>query len=659
MNDLHSYLDYHIKHKNIKQVSREYTLADGSSFKIDDYSPTAGNDDRFYDKYGYDTLLKRGTACIHTENMADAWLFGLPKFGYATEETKEGALRWYFAEKENGECGHIAFLEDMKHIVIGSKNVHIPFSIQHFSEDLNLYVRLNEERLTYAIRIAKLFQDMCWHPKFIEYMAQTGTVMIMEAIFNNHIVHYDTVGYKVTSFVKQGKVIPLNKVQEVCAVYDLPLVDINVATTTQEYDTLCLRYTQDSGGARDTEGAVVYKEDADGNMSLYKLKNPEYVAKRAARELIKKRATKAQWMERMLNLHVVVHESLLDKLFKFYLWMLKYHPRYTSDFVQDNFAILWKTFTTMVCESDAALNEEELLPDARNTVATVIGFIGIPGCGKTTLSRTLAEFLSRLGEKVVRVNQDEMSHNRKQFIRELDRLEDKFNQHGYIIIDKVNHTPFLRSDIEDRFTNVKWFVFQHENMVDMCLQRIRDRGIYHPTLVYSYKTREILERFHAEMCECSRGIPIDMAETREQQLQVVLQHIQKELNPGYTSRLPSKVIPYANILYWKIDLPYDLHVTLAYKPSATDTDELIPHFGKEVEIEVEYVARTSDVHVAKLKPIPFLEKYCRNRFPHITLWTAEGVAPVLANTILENDLGEKEYVEDMKYVGIVTVELKR
>jgi hypothetical protein len=201
-------------------------------------------------------------------------------------------------------------------------------------------------------------------------------------------------------------------------------------------------------------------------------------------------------------------------------------------------------------------------------------------------------------------------------------------------------------------------------MVTECLERVKNRGIHHPTLVYSHKTKAILERFHSELSEPSDSLKIDMRDSTETQLKKVLTTVgiscddEKLRMALVVPKSKNPVMP-KKLLYWKIDIQGDKHVTLAYKPSAEDTKRLMPFFGQEVEVVVEYILRTSKVHVARVCNTPFLQEYCKNKHPHITLWTADGVETVEANEALELDFGEKEYVTNMSYKGIVTVEVKK
>lgn len=649
------YLQKHIEQKEVKRVSRQYILADGLTVTVDDYS-AIGNDDTFYNKYGYDTELRRGTACIQA-NGREQWLFGLPKFGYDTEEigqSKEGGTIWYFTEKENGECGHVAFLDE-EHIIVGSKNVHIVLGLNAYEKDLEMYQALAETRLEYALRIATLLKHQGWNASLREYMVRERIVMVFEALFNNHIVYYDNETYRVTAFVQDGIVLSPILTTRMCSMYQLPIVNIVVASTEEEYKQCCQLFTCCE---RDSEGAVIYKE-AMGRVRLFKLKHPVYVAKRAARELIKRRASKQQWTDRMQQLHVDADEQLLLELYKFYLWLLHNIPDYSAEEIQNRFAIMWKEFQDLGCPS-----LPDIVKDDRNTTVHVIGFVGIPGSGKSTLSKALERCLLKKGLSVVRVNQDELCKNRKQFVSRLQQLS-KTQNGGYILVDKVNHTSHLRKDIELLFVNVSWVVFEcgNDDMIQVCMERIRDRGIYHPSLVYSYKTREVLTRFHSELQPpCGDNVhTINMHDSVLDQLRHLSSCVKVGVDPAFVELSVKKgVSAVPTILYWKIDLPNGKHVTLVYQPTKEDTEALLPHFGDEVDVDVEYILNTERVRVASVMKTPFLEKYCKNVYPHITLWTAEGVKPFEANAAFTSPSAVKECVASNESIfkGIITVEIK-
>lgn len=647
-----SYLDHHVATKEVKKIHRQYILSDGFHVEIDDYS-AVGNDDAFYNKYGYGTILRRGTVCVHA-NGQEHWLFGLPKFGYDTLDTKTGedGTTWYFTTKENGECGHVAFLDDT-HVIIGSKNVHIVLGLGSYDDDLKMYCCLNETRLEYAIRIARLLQNQLWNASLVGYMLRERLVIIIEALFNNHIVFYGAEGYRVTAFVRHGDVLSPMLTARLCSMYQLPIVEMMVASNQDEYDVCSKMFTQCD---QDSEGAVVYKQSSSGKVELFKVKHPVYVAKRAARELIKRRASKQRWNDRMNDLHVHVEGKLLNELYCFYLWLLHTLPTYTADDIQDRFAILWKEY-----QDAGSPVFPDIVKDDRNTSVHVIGFVGIPGCGKSTISKAFECGLSKKGMNVTRINQDELCKNRKQFLARLQQLS-QTQKEGYILVDKVNHTPHLRKDVEMLFANVTWVVFDagQDDIVELCMERIRHRGIYHPSMVYSQKTREVLNRFREEMQTPSgeNVCTLKMQDPIIVQLHHLYANMGIEPDLECTITATNKTIP--SVLYWKIDLSNGKHVTLVYQPSSEDTKALLPYFGKDVEVHVEYILKTDRVRVASVRKTPFLDEHCKNVYPHITLWTADGVKPFEANAAFTSPTAIRENVsiEESVYKGIITVELK-
>lgn len=637
---MENYLSLHIKNKQIKKITKKYVLADGLEVQVFDYSPI-GFDDRFYDKYGYDTLLKRGTAYIQTKNKG-VWLLGLPKFGYIDDNSPKTPI-WYFTEKENGECAHVAFL-DHDHIVIGSKNVHIVFCRDPtmYACDMKMYEALSEPRLEYAIRIAKMLEGYEWNSDIIDQMHRNHMTMVLEVMFNNHIVYYPEEKWCVTAFTQDGKVMDPETSQYICQMNCLPFVEMQVAKTTHDYETLCKMFTN---SLRDSEGAVVYHVDDYKNVRLFKLKHPVYVAKRAARELIKKKVSKLEWEKRMDNLHVEVPSTLLESLFQFYLWILYTNKEYDAEDIQQRFGKLWKEFNSL--GDIPSLDAESLLLDKRNKTTKVLAFIGIPGSGKSTLTNALEKHYQAIGVPVKRVNQDELGKDRKRYMRALTDVM-RANWDGVLLVDKANHTSRLRQDISDLFLNVDWFHFTSTElpMVEACKARIYERGMRHLSLYPCSSLNGILQRFFEEMEIPENSIPLPMEEPVEQLIVRVT---------GTTPQSIAAPTPtYPKILYWKIDLPDDKHVTLCYKPNKADNEKLEPFFGTPVQIEVDAIYETRSLRVARVKTTPFLEMYCQNKYPHITLWVGKNTKAVEANGIFEDPMATVKETHEI-YTGVITI----
>lgn len=690
---MEAYLERHVRSRDIKIVSRKYTLTDGVAFVVDDYTVAGYDDDAFYEKFGYDTLLRRGTVRVaHAPDDGEEsvvsgrkgvarWVLGFPKFGYDPDEASgvSGAVKWCFTEKENGECGHVAAMRvrGRPYFVVGSKNVHIVLGGgSWFETDLEMYAARNEPRLEYAVRIARLLGDLGFFDRAIaHHLLETSRVCIVETIFNDHIVWYEGGHqFRVTAMLEEdGAVMDPVETRRLCEGFGAPFVVMDVACDRDAYDRLEADFTSCS---RDTEGAVVYVVGMEGACAgrvihMYKVKHPLYVVKRAARELIKRRATLAQWKERMDGLHVSVPDEVVRELLQFYAWVATMHPGAVGQ-RSFPFATLFREFRED--EGRGFIDPAFALSSGRNTTASVVAFCGLPGSGKTLMSTWFVELVrERYGGalRVVRINQDELGRqSKKAFLRKLDEVAEHAGER-IVVIDRCNHTAAHRDEVESRFADVKWVVLN--GSWETCLERVEARGPYHPTLVLSCDTPRILRRFAEESDLASfscdklvgdgrRVLGLDMGDAFEENAKKVMAFLGYDDGGSGKTDLgmvrPSARPKLPRILYWKIDLPAGKHVTLRYKPTAQETEELLPHFGKRVVVEIDYVIETENIRVASVVKTDFLDRFCQNKHPHVTLWTASGTSPVESNRTFDNpNAKRRRWVigdDGQKIEGIVT-----
>lgn len=642
---IQNYLANHLRAKEIKEIVRSYTLTDGIEFQVKDYS-VVGHDDRFYDRYGYNTLLHRGTCQVSSVGI-NKWVFGLPKFGNESPEI-EVAGQWVFTVKANGECGHVAMI-DSDHVVIGSKNVHIVLCISHILQDIGLYESRGEERLSVALKIAKLLNEQgLFSSPLIPYLFSNDITMIVEACFDNHIVRYESFQCVATCFVHGRQILSPADAYTVCAQYNFPHVEFDIASDREEYEHLKAKYQH---WEVDSEGAVVYARGENGEYSLYKVKHPLYVVKRAARELIKRRANYAAWNKRMELLHVEVPASTIASLLQFYAWLLESRPDFTSDLIQEEFGKLYSEFSTSGYEAANPVEIIDRVDDSKNSATLVLGLCGIPGCGKSFLRNTIA---SNKQYKIAYVNQDELHQSRKKFLNALKT----FSQQSLdiLVVDKSNVNDDMRGDVHKHFSRVHWIVFEDENMIETCWQRIKERGVYHPSLIYSYNALHVLKGF-SQSFERPVGdnvITIQIKDSIDTWVDIINRACGLTLNPTIVER--TRVLP--NIRYWMISLPENQHVTLVYQPSDEETQRLIPHFGEEVEVVTEVKYTNGRVEAAPVLSNPFLQEFCKNAIPHITLWTADGAEAVESNGLLANTVGLHAEPHERRYRGIVSFFIK-
>lgn len=644
--ELASYLANHMRAKEIKEIVRSYTLCDGTEVEVKDYS-VIGHDDRFYGRYGYNTLLHRGT-CEVTTPTSKKWVFGLPKFGNESSEI-EAANQWIFTEKANGECGHIAMI-DADHVVIGSKNVHLVVSASRAAEDLTFYESKGEERLSVAIKIARLLYDQgLFRSPLLSHMLANDLTLIVEACFDNHIVRYSSKQCVATCFVRGRDVLSPADAYAVCEQHGFPHVEYDIASTKEEFEALKAKY---QAWERDSEGAVVYARGADSVFTLYKVKHPLYVVKRASRELIKRRANHAAWTKRMDALHVQIPEACLSNLLQFYAWLLQTRPDYTSDDIQEEFGKLFSTFESSGYVADDPVAIINGVDSAKNTNTLVLGLCGIPGSGKSHLRNVV---VNNKQYKVGYANQDELHKSRKKFVNALKSFSQQ--KLDILVVDKSNINDEMRSDVYKFFTRVYWVVFDDEDPVQTCWQRIKERGVYHPSLVYSYAALDILKGFDEGFerpTADANVISVQIKDPMDAWIDTINQVCSLALRPIEVER--TRVLPH--IKYWMISLPEHQHVTLAYAPSAEDTERLIPHFGEEIEIVTEVAYTNGRVKAAPVLPHPFLQEFCHNAIPHITLWTADGAEAFESNAMLANTEGLTSEPHVRRYRGIVSFVIK-
>lgn len=639
---LEEYLGNHMRAKEIKELVRSYTLTDGQTVEVKDYS-VIGNDDRFYGRYGYSTLLHRGTCRVLANGLTHKWFFGLPKFGNEAPELME-ATQWVFTEKANGECGHVAMV-DADHVVIGSKNVHFVLSVSRFAEDTQMYEALGEERLSVAMKIAKLLHEQgLFTCGLLSYLLENDATMIVEACFDNHIVRYEKNHCVATCFMQQRTVLSPVDAYSICERFGFPHVEYDVASNKDEFEALKAKYQL---WERDSEGAVVYAQKENGSYALYKVKHPLYVVKRASRELIKRRANYAAWVTRMNALHVTVPESIIASLLQFYAWLLTTLPDYTGDHIQEEFGKLFSQFTSSGFHVEDPVAIIDKVDETKNKNTLVLGLCGVPGCGKSYLRGVIA---NNKQYKVEYVNQDELHQSKKKFLNALKAHSQK--SLDILVVDKSNVSEEMRGDVEKYFRRVYWVVFNDPDMADTCWQRIKQRGVYHPSLVYSYQSLGIIRGF-CESFDPPQGdnvVNIQIQDSMDAWLEAINRVCALSLHPVVVPQ--TRVLPH--IKYWMISLPSNQHVTLVFGPTAEETEKLIPHFGEEIEIVTEVLYKGDRVHAAPVVSNPFLEEFCKNKFPHITVWTADGAQAVESNELLANREGVTNEPFPRRYTGIVS-----
>eukprot|EP01033_Poteriospumella_lacustris_P001260 gene1260-921_t len=267
-----------------------------------------------------------------------------------------------------------------------------------------------------------------------------------------------------------------------------------------------------------------------------------------------------------------------------------------------------------------------------------------------------------LSYKVGYANQDELHKSRKKFVNALKTFSQQ--KLDILVVDKSNVNDEMRGDFYKFFSRVYWVVFDDEDPVQTCWQRIKERGVYHPSLVYSYAALDILKGFNEGFERFNEGferpaadanvISVQIKDPMDAWIDTINEACSLALRPIAVER--PRVLP--QIKYWMISLPEHQHVTLAYAPSAEETERLLPHFGEEIEIVTEVVYTNGRVKAAPVLPHPFLQEFGHNAIPHITLWTADGAEAVESNAMLANTAGLTSEPHVRRYRGIVSFVIK-
>ena len=677
-------------------------------------------------------------------------LAGMPKFGYCNDvftmppdwDTLK-LKRKIYTTKENGEAGHLAFFRHCGigkwYAIIGSKNVHIVASVaseEEFLADLEVY-KTKGVRYDYALANAKLLFDCQRDILFAEMgvreiLYEQQLTIIFEAIYNNHIVDYDrekVIAFGITkpqfdSVEEQGLCMPTEIALGLLALwgFTIPEYDIADASDTDKIAELDEKYEK----MDNSEGAVVYEEyEGIGKgedrgvfergmgiiAKIYKHKNHVYIVRRMARELIKRLAIYSAWLKRFADIHFDANylSDEIQDLLAFYVWLIKKNPTYKdreqwADRIHENFKELLKEFRNEMKKlSPAAIKDlVDIAPQVLICLASdsndqdyAIMLVGNQGSGKTTLRNMLHAVLGK--EKSAYINQDELNGKRKAFIAELKNH--KKNKGKILIVDKCNHLTRLREDVYNVYSKVLILEFQHPDgqdaMESLSLERIKTRGIGHPSLLYSTHVKTIL----ANTMDAYEGVtdiekktneyislnPLDTIETNLCKVVAYL-GVPMEKTPedamtsvvAYEERLRMENVE--KVLYWrasanvadvlaimkKYEVPIvfppkeEYHITLSFNKKLTkeELDAYTRSMSSGIRVQVLAIAYNDQCSALKCGA---LEIPCQNKIPHITLGTIDGVQPVYANEMLttrECNYGEI-LLEDTYLDLIVNPVLKR
>ena len=668
--------------KNIKIISIPYKLK-SLDFQIDDFS-CKGNDDSYYNN-NPNSLQPRGLAIIYIDNEIKATINGLPKFGYITDnfndltdDSFKPSQRIYI-NKENGEAGHLSFfINDKKwYAIIGSKNVHIIICVDSFDEannDLNYYRLQNKTRLTCAINNSELLlkyhsDELINNIGMKQYLFDNKLTIIYEAINNNHIIKYDKeqiIAFALTKS-KTDLINVINPLEALILLklwkFNIPQYDCCYYYDTNEINKLNIKYET----LENSEGAVVYdiyyKEKTVIVGKIYKHKCYSYVIKRMARELIKRNANFISWNIRFNQSHIEIKIEDINKLLSFYVWLvLNKEKENWSEYIHQNFISLYDEFLLTSDYNNYYNQAPTILQDKNiNNITQVIMLVGIQGSGKTTIRN----ILKTTNKYIKYINQDELG-SKKNFICELKK---SYNKDSILVIDKCNTQLFHRNDIYQYFSNILIVEFIHpeNNLIEVCLSRIKERGANHPSLPFSYDVKNIIETCYNNYEQITnyekqthKYISISIMNTIEYNVKQILESIDmdyqvdidfNQIDIDYKKSILNKSLK--NALYirasansvdilTKVQLILDkLETKYIYK----NEFHLTLYFGKYKEDNIKYfnniyisVHAESIIYDNKCIVIKITNDgsfICNNINPHITLGCIENIKSVYANEMLE------------------------
>lgn len=468
-------------------------------------------EDKTYTNQALRYTLPRGLCVIKIDDIVIHIVTGIVKFGYDGDYEKDSSsdiVTKQFAEKENGQCCHVSsFMHcSQQYIVFGSKMVHLIARTSHLREDIDSYI--DKKRYTVAIKIANLSVEKYSHAidNVVEFCNVNKVTLCGEAIFpdDQHIVDY--CGNKSLRFF--AITCPIEKDDSLtwCNPIDarhhfqemgLDVIEKIVSVTSFDWENCA----KDFRNATNSEGAVVYCLDRDGNVIfIYKDKNYFYSFWRAVREQLRNRANLENFLKRLRNPqfeNLPDIETLIVRAIQFRAFFFK-----LSQEDQMRFFTKWNDYYTLFDKlSFEDKEDKEALVAVEQTAYTefpsdglvVTMLIGSPGSGKSSLAAMLPG---------THIEQDMFCGNsdpKKEYHRAIERHASDPNC-KYLVLAKSNITHVMRQEARDilnrtgRPYQIYYVEFELKKDV-FYLERINNRGDAHRTLRPSNKIRGIISRF--------------------------------------------------------------------------------------------------------------------------------------------------------------------
>ncbi len=506
---------------NTKDISiiRRDMIVDTLHLIIIDVKMNVFQEDKLYELTPeYRALVPRGCCFIFINSVFQHALYGHPKFGnegeFRSSSIKENPNDYdtvVFRRKENGECCHwSAFIHDgITYEVIGSKNVHLVVRSAHFAEDLLLYTEI---RYTFAVKIAKLLHDNPSVsknlPTILEYLTSTRFTFCGEHCSTEieHLVKYAE--SKIMFFGITGQRInhndPYTKVSPIHV--DQCFKNLNLPVITETYiinrhdNTEIDKYRRYFELQENSEGAVIYYVKDGQAIYAYKHKNYNYIFRRALREKMKTKALSNQIIKRLDSLHIK-HPDY-ENMCKFAIQFNAYYRTRSIEEQRGFFEkfVTWEErFKALSDIEKERITSTYMQEEQKTNILHVIMFVGIPGSGKSFLSRVLNKLLSTNTKNTklsAHLEQDMFSSN-KEYEKAIFKKTNDTNL-KYLILSKSNHCIQVREatyrTLEKSNRNVQMtYILLNNNIEeekDICIHRIQARGFAH---------KSILNKSHSEI----------------------------------------------------------------------------------------------------------------------------------------------------------------
>lgn len=686
-------------HSVIKSVKR--TVKIGTiDFTVSDYSfKFAFKEDKLYEDPHYRHILTRGCCITLIQNVPVHVLNGHPKFGYEGDYiSNETVVSRFFTRKENGQCGHVSAFRipdsSETYLIIGSKNVHIVVRQSCILEDVQTYLNTLEKRYIVATNIASLlaksYSDRI--PALAEFCVQNATTFCCEAIFKDdqHLVDYngeESLKFFAITHMRQTINSPLTWCNPLQAIKHFKQLQLDTVT---EYGVFNDEISEKIRQEPNSEGAVVNCLNSSGEVIyVYKYKNDTYAFLRAVREQMRHNASNSDIQKRIANLHFNHNncEELTNWSMKFNAYYNSLDPSEKSEFFSHWIDHANKFNQMTSCEPE----KQKLNPDEaeKQTGLDVVMFVGIQGSGKSTVARTLRHnLISKLGyseDEVVHLEQDMFGGNPKLYHTAIKKSVQN-PRVKILFLAKMNHTQFVRKSTknviasvsENRKVNYSYVVFDLLGP-EFYVERIKQRGKTHSSLVYSENTLSIIEQtitaydpISPEEENSVHVLHLPSDNTLQNTLQVVFKFLQPfriedieefdenvpELAEHSKKYNTTKKIVKKQPLYDCIKLDatdctkiiqnqlfqlekYDKHMqsfhitTYYYGYGNVPYDK---NFTEGIEVEVKIIGYAKDENCfAFICDKSSLSAYLEpNRTPHITCALKEGVKAVYSNSIIND-----------------------